>query len=99
MQEIDPGDTFCVSNVHLPARPSNVMGRLKSMSHTIQKMARLDPRVRKSPLDGLCVVAGDFNCDQNSVTAKLLTTGYSPHPQGSKLQGQCFESICLHDEA
>jgi hypothetical protein len=55
------------------------MGRLKSMSHTIQKMTRYDPKVRKSPLDGLFVVAGDFNCDQNSVTAKLLTTGYSPY--------------------
>jgi hypothetical protein len=63
----------------LPAKPSNVMGRLKSMSHTIQKMTRYDPKVRKSPLDGLFVVAGDFNCDQNSVTAKLLTTGYSPY--------------------
>jgi endonuclease/exonuclease/phosphatase family metal-dependent hydrolase len=79
MQEIDQGATFCVANVHLPARPSNVMGRLKSMSHTIEKMARLDPKMRKSPLDGLCIVAGDFNCDQNSVTAKLLTTGYSPY--------------------
>eukprot|EP00980_Cylindrotheca_fusiformis_P015185 scaffold4204_cov140-Cylindrotheca_fusiformis.AAC.4 len=82
MTEVHPNDkggTFCVANVHLPAKPSNIMGRLKTISKTIQKMSRYDKKERKSPLDGLFIVAGDFNCDQNSVTAKLLTTGYSPY--------------------
>jgi endonuclease/exonuclease/phosphatase family metal-dependent hydrolase len=70
---------FAIANVHLPARPSNVMGRLIAMSRTVQKLAAYDPPRRgASPLDGLLVVAGDFNCDQNSVTARLLTTGRSP---------------------
>jgi endonuclease/exonuclease/phosphatase family metal-dependent hydrolase len=76
---VEAGATFCVANVHLPAKPSNIMGRLKTMSLIIQKMTRYDSPVRHSPLDGLLLVAGDFNCDQNSVTAKLLTTGSSPY--------------------
>ena len=92
--------TFSVACVHLPAKPSNIMGRLKTMSNTIQKLAHYDSMTKSTTktttkrgedgnsskrsqssnfLDGLVVVAGDFNCDQNSVTAKLLTTGYSPY--------------------
>jgi hypothetical protein len=37
------------------------------------------PDRRQSPLDGLMMVVGDFNCDSNSVTARLLTTGKSPY--------------------
>lgn len=69
------GGTFAVANVHLPARPSNVLGRLVTMSRTIQKLALYDAASRKSALDGMLLVGGDFNCDQNSVTAKLLTNG------------------------
>jgi len=75
----EEGGTFAVANVHLPAKPSNIMGRLATMSNTVQKLSRYDTGTRRSPLDGLLVVAGDFNCDQNSVAAKLLTTGSSPY--------------------
>lgn len=73
------GGTFAVANVHLPARPSNIMGRLATMANTIQKLSSFDTTSRSSPLDGLLVVAGDFNSDQKSVAAKLLTTGSSPY--------------------
>ncbi|CAJ1965771.1 unnamed protein product [Cylindrotheca closterium] len=78
-EEEEEGGTFAVANVHLPAKPSNIMGRLSSMSNTIRKLSKLDTKTRRSPLDGLLIVAGDFNCDHNSVTAKLLTTGSSPY--------------------
>ena len=72
------------------------MGRLKTMSNTIQKLARYDAMSAPKPsqaasatskssrsstasLNGLVIVVGDFNSDQNSVTGKLLTTGYSPY--------------------
>eukprot|EP00429_Kryptoperidinium_foliaceum_P034731 CAMPEP_0176174170 /NCGR_PEP_ID=MMETSP0120_2-20121206/89236_1 /TAXON_ID=160619 /ORGANISM="Kryptoperidinium foliaceum, Strain CCMP 1326" /LENGTH=662 /DNA_ID=CAMNT_0017512205 /DNA_START=120 /DNA_END=2108 /DNA_ORIENTATION=+ len=73
----DEGDcgTFGIANVHLPARPSNIIGRLVTMSKTIQRLANYDVSQRKSPLDGLLVVGGDWNCDHKSVAAKLLTDG------------------------
>ena len=80
LQEVEEdGATFCVACVHLPAKPSNIYGRLKTTSNVLEKLSHYDPPVRKNPLDGLLVVAGDFNCDHNSVTAKLLTSGYSPY--------------------
>lgn len=79
LQEISTGATFGIGNVHLPAKPSNVLGRLKTMSNTIQKLACYDPPRRKSPLDGLLLIAGDFNCDAYSVTGRLLSTGKSSY--------------------
>ena len=79
MAEVDTGATFCIGNVHLPARPSNVLGRLKTMARTVKKLASYDPPQRVSPLDGLMLVVGDFNSDHTSVTARLLTTGRSPY--------------------
>jgi mRNA deadenylase 3'-5' endonuclease subunit Ccr4 len=78
--------SFAVANLHLPARPSNVLGRLHAMSRTIRKLTQLDQnrvnqnRNRRSSfktINGLIVVAGDFNSDQNSVAARLLTHGYT----------------------
>jgi mRNA deadenylase 3'-5' endonuclease subunit Ccr4 len=81
--------TFCIANVHLPARPSNILGRLYTMSRTIRKLAELDGQHQRAgqrrhaggsePLDGLILVAGDFNSDQHSVTAQLLKRGTSNH--------------------
>jgi hypothetical protein len=73
------GATFAIANVHLPARPSNILGRLHTMSRTIAKIAGYDAPRRSSPLDGLLMVCGDFNCDETSVTARLLQTGHSPY--------------------
>jgi hypothetical protein len=73
------GATFAIANVHLPARPSNILGRLHTMSNTIAKIAGYDAPRRSSPLDGLLMVCGDFNCDETSVTARLLRTGHSPY--------------------
>lgn len=70
-----PSGTFAIANVHLPARPSNIMGRLVTMSKTIQKLAAFDVPERLSSLDGLLMVGGDWNCDQDSVTARLVVDG------------------------
>ena len=84
--------SFALANLHLPARPSNVLGRLSTMSRTIRKLSELESNMRKdraikkasnsnnnniNTIDGLMVVAGDFNSDQNSVAARLLTHGYT----------------------
>lgn len=53
------------------------------MSKTIRKLSELDknrPKPRgdqKNTIDGLMIVAGDFNSDQDSVAARLLTHGYT----------------------
>uniref|UniRef100_A0A7S4ACC9 Endonuclease/exonuclease/phosphatase domain-containing protein n=1 Tax=Pseudo-nitzschia australis TaxID=44445 RepID=A0A7S4ACC9_9STRA len=84
--------SFALANLHLPARPSNVLGRLSTMSRTIRKLSELESNMQKdraiktassnnsnniNTIDGLMVVAGDFNSDQNSVAARLLTHGYT----------------------
>ena len=79
--------SFMIANLHLPARPSNVLGRLTTMSKTIRKLSELDkarkkdrPKPtanRKNTIDGLMIVAGDFNSDQDSVAARLLSHGYT----------------------
>jgi hypothetical protein len=68
--------TFALANVHLPARPNQILGRLVYMSKTVQTLAAMDIPTRASPLDGVLLVGGDWNCDQNSVTARLLTHGW-----------------------
>jgi len=78
-QELSSGATFTVGNVHLPARPSNILGRLRSMSMTIHKVANYDSPRRNHPLDGLLVVCGDFNCEHDAAAARLLSTGKSPY--------------------
>ena len=79
LEEIETGATFCIGNVHLPAKPAAIEGRLKAMSTTIKSMASCESPRMMSALDGTAIVAGDFNCDQNSVAAKLLETGFAPH--------------------
>lgn len=79
MEEVESGATFSVGNVHLPAKPSAIEGRLKAMSTTIKKIEGCQLPRRMSPLDGAAIIAGDFNCDHKSITAKLLETGYAPH--------------------
>ena len=78
-----PRASFAIANLHLPARPSNVLGRLSTMSRTIRKLSDLDvamkqnrPKHSANTIDGLIVVAGDFNSDQDSVAARLLSHGY-----------------------
>lgn len=70
-----PPGTFAIANVHLPAKPSNILGRLFAMSRTIHKLGNYDVRRRSSPLDGLLMVGGDWNCDHTSITADLLRNG------------------------
>mmetsp|Transcript_25511 Transcript_25511/g.60354 ORF Transcript_25511/g.60354 Transcript_25511/m.60354 type:complete len:609 (+) Transcript_25511:65-1891(+) len=93
--------SFCVANLHLPARPSNILGRLKTMARTVRKLQELrssskmvgaaavsvtPPKTNSNnnegstnppTLDGLMVIAGDWNCDQYSVSAQLLKRGVS----------------------
>ena len=79
LEEIETGATFCIGNVHLPAKPAAIEGRLKAMSTTIKSMASCESPRMLSALDGTAIVAGDFNSDQNSVAAQLLQTGFAPH--------------------
>mmetsp|Transcript_24654 Transcript_24654/g.37463 ORF Transcript_24654/g.37463 Transcript_24654/m.37463 type:complete len:618 (-) Transcript_24654:1351-3204(-) len=78
-EEIESGATFCIGNVHLPARPSAIEGRLKTLSTAIKKTESCEPIRKVSPLDGLVLITGDFNCDHNSVSAELLKTGSTRH--------------------
>ena len=79
LEEIETGATFCIGNVHLPAKPAAIQGRLKAISTTIKSMESCESPRRLSALDGTVIIAGDFNCDQKSVTAKLLETGVAPY--------------------
>lgn len=79
LEEIETGATFCIGNVHLPAKPAAIEGRLKAISTTIKSMASCESPRRISALDGTAIIAGDFNCDQYSVAAKLLETGTAPY--------------------
>jgi hypothetical protein len=81
LEDIETNAKVSIANVHLPARPSNVLGRLKTMSRTIEKLSKFSSSGTKNsvPLDGLVVVTGDFNSDGSSVAGKLLQTGYSPY--------------------
>mmetsp|Transcript_26376 Transcript_26376/g.38970 ORF Transcript_26376/g.38970 Transcript_26376/m.38970 type:complete len:633 (-) Transcript_26376:57-1955(-) len=78
-EEIESGATFCIGNVHLPAKASAIEGRLKALSTAIKKTESCEPIKKVSPLDGFVLIAGDFNCDQNSVSAELLKTGSTPY--------------------
>ena len=79
LEEIETGATFCIGNLHLPAKPAAIEGRLKTMSTAIKSMSSCESPRMLSALDGTAIVAGDFNSDQNSVVAKLLQTGIAPH--------------------
>jgi len=68
--------TFALANVHLPARPNQILGRLIYMSKSVQTLTAMDVPTRESPLDGLLLVGGDWNCDHTSVAARLLTHGW-----------------------
>jgi endonuclease/exonuclease/phosphatase family metal-dependent hydrolase len=75
LEEIETGAVFSIGNVHLPAKPAAIEGRLKAMSTTIKSIASCASPRFLSALDGAAIVAGDFNSDQNSVAARLLETG------------------------
>lgn len=79
LEEIETGATFCIGNVHLPAKPAAIEGRLKAMSTVIKSMASCEAPRMLSALDGTAIVAGDFNSDHHSVVAKFLETGFAPH--------------------
>ena len=75
----DNGALINIANVHLPAKPSNILGRLHTISRTIQKLDNLETTSssqNESTLNGLMIVCGDFNGDHNSAAAKLLQQGY-----------------------
>jgi hypothetical protein len=79
-----PPTDIIVANLHLPARPSNIVGRLKTITRTMQKLnellrRRLTPPIPLPPLVSMIVIAGDLNGDQHSIAAQLLQKGYIPH--------------------
>ena len=86
LQEKVGAATLTVANLHLFAKPSAIEGRLKVMASAIRRIEGLEQkstisttRSSSSPLDGLIVVGGDFNCDDPSVTTRYLTTGSTPY--------------------
>ena len=79
MEEIETGSNFCIGNVHLPAKPSAIEGRLNSISTTIKKIEGCEKPRKLKGIDGTVIIAGDFNCDHNSVTAELLKRGTAPY--------------------
>jgi endonuclease/exonuclease/phosphatase family metal-dependent hydrolase len=76
LQQKDDGSRFCIGNVHLPARPANIAGRLHTISNLIRNIQSMDTRLTtKTPLDGSVIVAGDFNGDSSSLAVQLLQNG------------------------
>ena len=81
------GATIALANLHLPAKPSAIEGRLRTMASAIRRLQTCESVVATSStgkkrrsysaLDGLAVVLGDFNCDSKAPVVKLLKTGYS----------------------
>ena len=83
LAEVSTGATIAIANLHLPAKPSAIEGRLRAMASAIRRMQTCEATLLssrpKSGLDGLAVVVGDFNCDQKSPAVKLLKSGYSTY--------------------
>jgi cap-snatching RNA endonuclease len=96
LEQLGSGSTFCVGNVHLPAKPADIEGRLKTMATTIRKADGCESPMRRNPLDGTIIIGGDFNCDQNSPTVHLLTTGSSMH---GTLRDRNYKAKISKDEA
>jgi hypothetical protein len=79
LEEVETGATFSIGNLHLPAKPSAIEGRLKTISTAIKKIEGCVPHRGISALDGAVFIVGDYNCEPHSVTIQLLETGISPH--------------------
>ncbi|KAL7562680.1 hypothetical protein ACA910_006368 [Epithemia clementina (nom. ined.)] len=88
LAEIATGATIALANLHLPAKPSAIEGRLRTMASAVRRLQTCEAVVSSSsrkrqsaasssPLNGLTLVVGDFNCDHNSPSVKFLKTGYS----------------------
>jgi len=80
LAEQSTGATIAIANLHLPAKPSAIEGRLRSMASAIRRIQTCEAvgvKRKRSALDGLAVVVGDFNCGHNAPAVKLLKTGYS----------------------
>ena len=80
------GTRFVIGNVHLPARPSNINGRLNTIHNVVtninsilQSSGRGSITNAHIPLDGSIIMCGDFNGDESSVALKLLQQGSMKH--------------------
>lgn len=80
LAEQSTGATIVIANLHLPAKPGAIEGRLRSTAMAVRRMQTCEAALsirKRTALDGLTVVAGDFNSDHKSPAVKLLKMGYS----------------------
>ena len=85
LEEITTGSTVCIGNVHLPAKPADIKGRLQTLATTVKQMEGCEQRLPLSvgsavhSLDGTLILTGDFNCEHHSVVLELLKKGQAPY--------------------
>mmetsp|Transcript_14491 Transcript_14491/g.33464 ORF Transcript_14491/g.33464 Transcript_14491/m.33464 type:complete len:453 (-) Transcript_14491:56-1414(-) len=97
MVEKETGATFCIANVHLPAKPGEIQSRLDVLTTVIRKIEECEPPTHmESPLDGTMVICGDFNSDSNSVAMNLLKTGRCNH---GKVKDRSFKAKVSKEKA
>lgn len=66
-----------LANLHLFAKPSAILGRLKVMSSAVKRTQNLlsETLENGSALDGTVLIGGDLNCNDPSVTTNLIKNG------------------------
>jgi endonuclease/exonuclease/phosphatase family metal-dependent hydrolase len=89
LANVETGAIVTVGNVHLPAKPSAIEGRLRSISKTIRTIQEVSTSSssksstttrssgQEKPLDGMVIIVGDMNCEHNAPSSKLMTKGYT----------------------
>jgi endonuclease/exonuclease/phosphatase family metal-dependent hydrolase len=75
--DVATNTTVRVANVHLPARPSAIEGRLRFTASTLRRLQECQPP--EGYTTGLAIVAGDMNCEQRAPNLRLVETGQAPY--------------------
>ena len=75
LQDIVTNTTVCVGNVHLPARPAAVEGRLRFTASTVRRLQQQQSAGAAGP----AIFCGDLNCEHKAPNLRYLKKGYTPH--------------------
>jgi len=85
LRDIVSGDIVTIVNLHLPARPSAIQGRLAVIANALQQLESIltttptptssSSSSSSSALHGMVVVTGDWNSDTSSPAVQLLHDG------------------------